>query len=574
MRRLFDRRTLRDDAVAGVVLGVESVPDGLAFGFLAGVNPLAGLYGYLYGMVGGALLSSTSVMAVQVTSAMGLIVADTDLTSHDDPVRALYTLSVLAGVFMVLAGLLRAGGLLRFVPRAVMVGFITGVGVNIVLGQLASLTGYDASGANRLTRTADLVANVWEVHAPTVIVGVLTLVLIVVLTRTRLGALGLVVAVVLGSAVAALFELFDHPVATVGDVTTVPHGLPLITAPVVGDVPGLLVPAVALAFVGMVQGAAVSAAYPNTDGSPSDASRDFVAQGSGSILSGLFQGMPAGGSMSATALVVQAGARTRLSLFIAGGVMAVIVVVAADAVGHVAFPALAALLIVVGVGTIRPAEVRSVVKTGAVQAAVLAVTFGLTVLIPVQQAVLAGVALAVVLFVISQSNRVVVKRLDLDEEGHIRESDPPAAVPPGEVVLLQPFGSLFFASATTFARQLPAVDHRHRARRGDPPHAGHRRPRRQHRQRDREVRRRLGRCRLAALAQRRRATPAAAHQERRPRQARSRLLLPQRCVARQDAPASRRRRPAVDHRPNRTGWRCDRSGLMTLASPLPVCRIA
>ena len=65
MRRLFDRGTLRDDAVAGVVLGVESVPDGLAFGFLAGVSPLAGLSGYLYGRVGGALLSSTSVMAVQ-----------------------------------------------------------------------------------------------------------------------------------------------------------------------------------------------------------------------------------------------------------------------------------------------------------------------------------------------------------------------------------------------------------------------------------------------------------------------------------------------------------------------------
>ena len=98
MRKPYDRKTLRDDAVAGVVLGVESVPDGLAFGFLAGVNPLAGLYGYLYGTVGGALFSSTSLMAVQVTGAMGIIVADTDLASHDDPARTLFTLSVLAGI--------------------------------------------------------------------------------------------------------------------------------------------------------------------------------------------------------------------------------------------------------------------------------------------------------------------------------------------------------------------------------------------------------------------------------------------------------------------------------------------
>ena len=457
MRRLFDRKTLRDDAVAGVVLGVESVPDGLAFGFLAGVNPLAGLYGYLYGTIGGALFSSTSLMAVQVTGAMGIIVADTDLASHDDPARTLFTLSVLAGILMVLAGALRAGVLLRFVPRAVMVGFITGVGVNIILGQLGNFTGYEASGANRVLRTLNLGINIWKVDLPTLAVGALTLVLIVVLTKSRLQALGLVVAVVVGSAVAAALSHVGHQIATVGDVTTLPNGLPTITAPLIREIPGLLVPAVALAFVGMVQGAGVSAAFPNPDGSPSSASRDFIAQGTGSILSGLFQGMPAGGSMSATALAVQAGARTRLALFIAGGVMACIILVAADAVGYVAFPALAALLMVVGYSTIKPADVRSVIKSGPVQAAVVLVTFALTVLIPVPQAVLAGVALAIVLFVVEQSNRVVVKQLHLDEHGHIRESDPPDVVPPGQVILLQPFGSLFFASATTFNEALPAV---------------------------------------------------------------------------------------------------------------------
>ena len=318
------------------------------------------------------------------------------------------------------------------------------------------------------------------------IVGVLTLVLIVVLTRTRLGALGLVVAVVLGSAVAALFELFDHPVATVGDVTTVPHGLPLITAPVVGDVPGLLVPAVALAFVGMVQGAAVSAAYPNTDGSSSDASRDFVAQGSGSILSGLFQGMPAGGSMSATALVVQAGSadpavtvhrrrrdgrhrrrgrrrcRTR-RLPCPGGV--------ADRRRRRHDPARRRS----GPWS-RPVRCRP---------AVLAVTFGLTVLIPVQQAVLAGVALAVVLFVISQSNRVVVKRARPRRGGaHPRERPASDGRHPARSSCSNPSA----ACSSPAPPPLPAAarrDHRHRARRGDPSHAGHRRPRRQHRQRDR-----------------------------------------------------------------------------------------
>ncbi len=452
------RDTLRDDVVAGTVLGIESVPDGLSFGVLAGVNPLAGLYGYMYGTIGGALFTSSSVMAVQVTGAMSIIVADTNLDAHGDPARALYTLSIMAGLLMVLAGLMRAGSLLRFVPRAVMVGFIAGVGVNTVLGQLGNFTGYDAVGANRVARTFDLAINIQRVDPATVTVGALTLVLIVGLQRTRLGALGLVVAVAIGSAVAALFSNHGEHVVTVGDLTSMPDGLPFISRPALNEVPGLIVPALALAFVGMVQGAGVATAFPNPDGTPTSSSRDFIGQGTGSILSGLFRGMPAGGSMSATALAVTAGAKTRLALFVAGAVMAVTIVAAGDAVAHVALPALAALLIVIGLGTVRPADIRSAIKSGRIQGTVVIATFAMTILIPVPQAVLAGVALAVVLYVIEQSNRLVIKQLHLDDHGHIRESDPPNVIPPEEVVILQPYGSLFFASASPFAGQLPIVN--------------------------------------------------------------------------------------------------------------------
>jgi len=139
------RDTLRKDAVAGLVLGVESVPDGLAAGLLAGVNPLSGLYAYLFGTIGGSFFTSSAFMAVQATGAMAIIVADVPAVhSGHDPGRALFTLSVLTGVVMLAAGFLRAGSLLRFVSNAVMVGFISAVGVNIILGQLANLTGYKA----------------------------------------------------------------------------------------------------------------------------------------------------------------------------------------------------------------------------------------------------------------------------------------------------------------------------------------------------------------------------------------------------------------------------------------------
>ena len=136
-RTWFSRKTLRKDAVAGVILGIEAVPDGLAAGLLAGVNPLAGLYGYLFGMVGAAALTSSAFMAVQATSAMALVVSDAELDTLPNPDRGLFTLAILTGIIMVIAGLLRGGRLISFVPTAVMTGFVTAIGVNIVLGQPA-----------------------------------------------------------------------------------------------------------------------------------------------------------------------------------------------------------------------------------------------------------------------------------------------------------------------------------------------------------------------------------------------------------------------------------------------------
>ena len=462
-RRWFRRDTLKDDGMAGLVLGVESVPDGLASGLLAGVNPVFGLYGYLYGMVGAALFTSTAFMAVQATGAMSIIVADVELGGRDDPARSLFTLSIVTGIVMILAGLLKLGAFLRFVSDSVMTGFISAVGVNIVLGQLDSFTGYAADGAGRIARALDLLTHLWRVDVASVTVGVVTIVLIVVLQRTFLGPLGLVVAVGVGSIVAVVFDLFDRDVALVADIADVPRSLPFVTMPVVGEMFGMLVPAASLAFVGLVQGAGVSAGFPNPDGTESDVSQDFVGQGAGNIVAGLFQGTPVGGSMSASSLVVGAGAKTRTSMVFAGITMALVILLLADVVAFVAMPSLAALLIVVGFGTIKPSRVMSVARTGTVPLTVMSITFVLTLVIPLQYSVLVGVGISVLLFVVGQSSRLVTKRLVVRDDGRVEQTDPPPILEGGEVTVLQPYGALFFATAQTLRDQLPDVtsDSRH-----------------------------------------------------------------------------------------------------------------
>ncbi len=448
------RDTLRADAVAGLVLGVESVPDGLAAGLLAGVSPLAGLYAYLFGTFGGACFTSSAFMAVQATGAMAIIVADVPAVhSGNHQTAVLVTLSMLTGVVMLAAGLLRLGTLLRFVSNAVMVGFISAVGVNIVLGQLASLTGYRAAGANRVFRAVNTFLHPSRLHGQTLIVGLVTIGLILLLERTRLGPLGLVVAVIVTSAATAV--LGWGGVETLNALGGVPRSLPLPHAPLLRAVPSLLIPALALAFVGLIQGAGISASFPNPDGESPDPSRDFMGQGAANLFAGVFQGMPVGGSMSASTLNKTAGARSRLSLIIAAVVMAVVILAFAGLVGYIAMPALAGLLMLVGFRTIRPGDLQSVWRAGLVQKAVLTTTFVLTMVIRLQYAVLVGVGMSVVLHVVRQSNQVSIKRWTLSPGGDLIETDPPATLPSNEVVILQPYGSLFFAAAPAFEAALP-----------------------------------------------------------------------------------------------------------------------
>ena len=455
-RSLFRKETLKDDTVAGIVLGVESVPDGLAGGLLAGVNPLYGLYAYMVGTFTGGLTTSSSFMAVQATGAMAIVVADVGLSSFgENQDRALFTLAVLTGIVMFAAGIFKLGFVLRFVSNAVMVGFINAVGVNIILGQLDNFTGYESEGSNRVLRAIDTVLNLNEAHGQTLLIGTATIVLIVLLERTKLDSLGMVVAIVITSAAVVMT---GWQVAQLTDIADIPRSLPGPVVPLWSAIPALLIPALSLAFIGLVQGAGISANFPNPDGSYPNASQDFIGQGAANIAVGVFQGMPVGGSMSASSLVKAAGAKTRLALLIAGGVMAIVILVFADAVGYIAMPALAGLLMIVGFRTIKPADIKAVWKTGMMQATVMTVTFILTMLIPLQYAVLVGVGISMILYVVTQSNQVTLKRWVYDGDGNYQEVDPPDIVPADEVTVLQPYGSLFFAAAPVFEKALPNVE--------------------------------------------------------------------------------------------------------------------
>ncbi len=456
-RRFGSRRTIAKDLRAGIVLGVESVPDGLAAGLLAGVNPLYGLNAYIVGTLFGAVATGSVFMTVQATGAMAVIVADVPEIRGPQAAGAMATMTIMAGIAMLALGLAGLGRLVRFIPAAVLIGFVNAVAVNIVLSQLENLTGFTSTSGNRLTRAVDTLLHLGQVSWLSILIGAVTVILILVLERTRIGALSMVVGIVVGSCLVLLLP--EGRVSTIADVAEVEQGLPQLSLPDFSLILALIVPALSLALVGLVQGAGISGSIPNPDGRYPNASADFRGQGIANIASGMLQGMPVGGSMSATALSRAAGARSASANLIAGIVMVLIVLLFAPLIGYIAMPALAGLLMVIGVRTFKPEQIVVVMKTGSVQVAVFLVTFALTLLIPLQYAVLTGVGLAVILHIARQSNRVRMKRWVFDEDGGLpRETAPPARLGVGETVILTPYGSLFFASADSFRQQLPTPD--------------------------------------------------------------------------------------------------------------------
>jgi SulP family sulfate permease len=448
--------TLRQDVVAGLINAVVSVPDGLASAALAGVNPVYGLYTSIVGTIGGSLLASAQLMLVATTSASALA-AGQAIAAYPAAQRepALFLLVVLTGLFLALFGLLRLGRLIRFVSHAVMTGFLIGVAVVLILDQMAPLVGFSPQGGNEIMQSLDLLAHVTRFSLPTMLTGGLALALMVGLGRTRLATLSSLVALVVPSLLVALLGWAS--VQRVSDVSPIPRGIPALTLPDLTLItPELLLAALALAVVIAVQGAGVSQSVENPDGSPISASRDMIAQGVANVASGLFSGIPAGGSVGQTALNESVGARSRWAGVLGGVWMLVIVLLVPGLVGQVPMTVLAAQMIMAGISAIDFREARSIWNTGGAARWSILVTFLATLVLSIPVAVAAGVLVTVVLYLASSASDVTVRALVPRADGRFAESIPPARLPGNAVTVLDVYGSLFFAGARTLGEALPS----------------------------------------------------------------------------------------------------------------------
>jgi len=350
--RSYQRAWLPKDIVAGLVLSALLVPQGMAYAQLAGLPPVTGLYTSILCLLGYAVFGPSRVLVLGPDSSLGPMIAATIaplLLADGDPARAIALASMLAvmvGVVMVVAGLARFGFVADLLSKPTQIGYMNGLALTIVVGQLAKLFGFsvDADGLlAELREVASGLAN-GEANLTAAILGVGSLAGILLLNRFMPKLPSVLIVVVLAAVVVSAFDLTAHDVDTVG---VLPQGVPPFTIPSVawGDLPPLFVGALAISVVALADTMSTASAFAARRGERVRGNQEMVGIGAANIAAGFFQGFPVSTSGSRTAVAEQAGSRSQVTGIVGAAMITIVLVFATSLMQYVPQPTLGAIVI-------------------------------------------------------------------------------------------------------------------------------------------------------------------------------------------------------------------------------------
>ncbi|SMX97378.1 sulfate permease, SulP family [Brevibacterium sp. Mu109] len=446
------RATWRADLVAGVTVGIVALPLALGFGVSSGLSASEGLITAIVAGFLAAVFGGSNVQVSGPTGAMVVVLLPI-VASHG--AGAVAVVSILAGVLVALAGLLKLGRTVGVIPWPVIEGFTLGIGVIIFLQQIPSVTSPEGVGAgghstNALVAALQSIAEAdWGYVAWAVGIAVVVIACMLVAGRIHPSVPGSL----LGIVVATLLCLaLPTPLAVIG---ALPSGLPAPSLPTfdVAALPDLAGPVVAVAALAAIESllsARVAASMANTG--PYNADRELVGQGIASVGAGLFGGMPATGAIARTAVNIRAGARTRLASVVHAVVLLCVVLFAAGPVGMIPLAALAGILMLTAWRMVNWATAASIMRSTRADAAAFLLTAIVTVAFDLIIAVVIGVVVAAFF---ALRNLARVTRVT-------REAVPGEPEPGDERIAIVRFdGPLIFASGDRIFDEVMAFDDIH-----------------------------------------------------------------------------------------------------------------
>ncbi len=351
----YRRAWFRPDVQAGLSVAAIQIPTAIAYAQIAGFPPQVGLYACILPMLIYALIGSSRQLMVGPDAATAAMVAAaiTPLAAGD-PQRLVdlsMIVAIMIGLFSIVAGLARAGFIASFLSRPILVGYLNGIGLSLLVGQLGKLFGYEAATSGFVAGILALLENLLHIHWPTLILGSLSLLLMVLLPRRFPQLPGALCGVLLASLAAALLSLDRYGVELLGEV---PAGLPQLSWPQTSleELKSLLRDATGITVVSFCSAMLTARSFAARHGYSINANHEFVALGLANIGAGVSQGFAISGADSRTAVNDMVGGKTQLVGVVAALVIAATLLLLNKPLGWVPMPALGAVLLLAGWGLI------------------------------------------------------------------------------------------------------------------------------------------------------------------------------------------------------------------------------
>lgn len=445
----YDRSNFRGDLVAGVSVAAVAIPIGIAYAQLAGSPPVVGIYSCILPPVAYALFGSSRQLIVNPDAAACTIVSATTVPlALGDPARYAdlsITLTLLTGLFCIIAGIARLGVIANFLSRPILVGYLNGIAISIIVGQIGKLVGVEIPAAGVFRTVAAIFMRIGEMHGTTLLVGIGLLVGLLFIKRAAPLIPGPLVAAVVGISIIYFLRLHERGVHIIG---AIPSGFPMPRIPTVSfaDLGPLSMGASTIMLVSFCSMMTTARGFATKNNYQIDANRDLIALGVCDIASGLNRGFVGSGADSRTAVADAAGGKTQVASLIASATMALVLLFLTAPLGYLPSTALAAILISSSIGLFDLRSLASYYRVSKPEfrQSVAAMLGVMTVGILPGILIAVGMALLRLLLTVSKPHDALLGRIEGEEEVVNVAEESNAKTIPGLVIYRFDSPILFF----------------------------------------------------------------------------------------------------------------------------------
>ncbi len=452
----YQRSDLSHDILAGLSVAAVALPVGVAYAQLAGFNPAVGLYSSILPLLAYAIFGTSRQLIVGPDAATCALVtaAVAPLASGD---QNLYeslsgTLALLAGVLCISASFLRLGALADFLSKPILVGFLNGIALSIILGQIGKIFGYSITKGGIIPRLIEFIQKLGLTHWVTLAVGLGTFLVLLFTPRLSRGIPAALLAMITAAIAVRMLGLEGEGVKIVGEVQA---GLPLLKVPhfPLAVIPSLLGDAAGLALVTFSSMMLTSRSFASKNRYDIDADKEFAALGTANIASALSQGFAVSGADSRTAMSDATGGRTQVTGLVAAAIIAVVLLFFTGPLRYVPVAALGAVLVKAALSLIDIAALRTIYRIDRREFALSILATCGVVAVGSMQAVLAAVVLAILRFIrlVSRPKIEVLGEVEGFPGFHAVDRHPEAITVPG-LMLLRFNAPIVFFNAPFFKR--------------------------------------------------------------------------------------------------------------------------